>query len=123
MKKRGIKVKIVKCSIPCDPRAQERMWAIAKGACHCRPETFKCLACKTEWTWRDFSGYSTPSSISCSNCYTSRAVITSLHVEMPVWSGKVRAYPSGRVRSVDEQVAAGAVLPRPKARKTRKGNS
>ncbi len=50
------------------------------GAEMIRAEKFKCPDCGAEWTAQDFSGADHPHSVTCSNCYGKRVLITQMRV-------------------------------------------
>lgn len=75
----------INCSIRCNRLARERIWRLpeARDATYCRASSFACVDCHQTWDWKDFSGYENVATITCSNCYGDRVIITRVHVEKP----------------------------------------
>ena len=45
-------------------------------------EKFVCLDCSVQWDWTDMSSFFDPNTVTCSNCYGDRVMITSIRVEL-----------------------------------------
>lgn len=79
----------VTCNVPCtilvtSDSARERINALAirHHADAVDPIWYKCLRCHCEW---DMSPCTDPKTVSCSNCYSSRVVVTVVRLAFDSW--------------------------------------
>lgn len=72
-----------KCLVRCTRGARKRLSKQAPiGAEMVQAWEFNCPDCPTIWTAQDFSGSEHPESVTCSNCYGKRVLVTRMRYRL-----------------------------------------
>jgi hypothetical protein len=76
--------KIIPCSIRCEPGAKRKLNKLAedRDGFSARGEKFACTKCFSVWEAGDFSGAFEPDTVTCSNCYSNKVIVTQARVQI-----------------------------------------